>query len=56
VNQYLFVGCNKGLIFTYNVERDFERSGPVQLSGAKISQMRMVVEDDAAGTKHILCC
>ena len=57
VNQFLYVGCNRGLIFTYNVEKDFERAGPVQLSPNKISQMRTVIEDteDAVGTKHVLC-
>ena len=56
VNQYLFVGCNKGLVFLFNVEKDWERTGPVQLSAKKISQMRIVVEDDATGTKNVLVC
>ena len=56
VNQYLYVGCNKGLVFLFNTERDWERTGPVQLSSKKISQMRIVVEDDAACTKNVLCC
>ena len=55
INNFLFVGCNNGEIYIYDVDKGYEKTGHCKLR-EKVSQMKLLLLQDDAQTKLLICC
>ena len=57
IKNLLFVGCNKGHVFIYDISQDFNKTNHIQLEKKeKVSYMKILALSDDAQTKHLICC